>query len=342
MKNIAKKVAVAVLCCGVALSAAAFSACAEKREPLISGNFNTVATDEQSEAARALLYMTDVDSVYGAAGTAVYTKNIRTVSDGVISMSIGAVQDGQSMTVGANVDMNLDHIITIESTSDGYSARGTGTVDFSMSTTMESSEELPIDLNAKVSCKGKTYSDVLNLYIDGNMSSTVSGETQTLSGKYKVPVESGLGAMQGSDVAGDITEYLEMIDNEGTLIYVDETDAAMKIKISFDKESWVQKYGEMLEEMFSGSGLDAQTILDDLRFNRFDLYFEYDKETSALLGYGVDVNASLNTTATIDGVNAKLKLKTDFGSWMVTTDQEAGQLPDDLDSYQDTDLGGIM
>ena len=169
------------------------------------------------------------------------------------------------------------------------------------------------------------------MYINGTISGKDGTEEMSETGKF-VTSMGMLGA--GSQFGVDLSALSGLIGSEGVKFYIDDGETT-KVKISLDQDAWAAVYGDMLGGM-TGMGDVMEQMLDDVRFNRYDFYLEFDAN-DMLLGYGADIDVSLDTEITMEGNTATVKVVTKLSSWMVTTDTEAGELPSDLDDYVDMD-----
>ena len=333
MKNQIKKFVALLLCTGLVASVAALSACGDGRGAiLIEGDFSTEATTEQVAELKTLLADVDESDIMGSGTEENFNRNVRIYNDGEIEVGISAAGDGQTMDINILIDIYMDHTVTMAFTSESQSVRGTGTMDMSMKNesvfTEGSNEESEI---TEMSYKGDIYNDMQNMYINGTISGKDGTEEMSETGKF-VTSMGMLGA--GSQFGVDLSALSGLIGSEGVKFYIDDGETT-KVKVSLDQDAWAAVYGDMMGGM-TGMGDVMEQMLDDVRFNRYDFYLEFDAN-DMLLGYGADIDVSLDTEITMEGNTATVKVVTKLSSWMVTTDTEAGELPSDLDDYVDMD-----
>ena len=172
-----------------------------------------------------------------------------------------------------------------------------------------------------------------NMYINGTISGKDGTAEMSETGKF-VTSMGMLGA--GSQFGVDLSALSGLIGSEGVKFYIDDGETT-KVKISLDQDAWAAVYGDMKTGGMTGMGDVMEQMLDDVRFNRYDFYLEFDAN-DMLLGYGTDIDASVDTTVTVEGVSVQVYLGMDMSSWLVNTDRAAGQLPTDLDSYEDANM----
>ena len=333
MKNKAKKFVALLLCTGLVASVAALSACGDGRGAiLIEGDFSTEATTEQRAEVLEKVSSFSQHDMFEVEGEST-SRNVRMYSDGVIGMEMSASQEGMSMNYSMDMDVRADHTITIASEQD---VRGSGTMSFAMGMNVQitGAGADSMNENMEMSFSGNTYNDVSYMYIDGSMSVTASGQSATQDGKFKMDFNSIFDQVMGE--TSDLSMLLPYINGDGAAMFIDE-GTTTKLKISFDKNAWLEIYGSALENVAGDISAATEQLLDAMQFNCFDLYFELDAD-GALLGYGTDIDASVDTTVTVEGVSVQVYLGMDMSSWLVNTDRAAGQLPTDLDSYEDANM----
>ncbi len=333
--KMAKRCAVLALCAGLVASVAAFAACGDGNAVLIEGDFSTEATEEQVAELKTLLADVDESDVMGSGTEENFNRNVRIFNDGRIEMAVSARSDDQLVDINTLVDIYMDHTITMSFTSESQSVRGAGTMDMLMKSesTFKEGEEVQTE-GYEQAFKGNIYNDMDKMYLDGTISGTDGTEEISETGKFIV----SMGMLQvGTQMGVELSAVAELVDMEGVKFYIDEGETT-KVKISLSEDAWKIVYGDMLGGM-AGLGDMMTQIIDGISFNRYDFYLEFDAN-DALLGYGADIDVSINSEVAVEGATASVKVVTKLSTWMVTTDTEAGELPSDLDDYVSMDSIG--
>ena len=75
-----------------------------------------------------------------------------------------------------------------------------------------------------------------------------------------------------------------------------------------------------------------------MRFRRYDLYLDFDKDSGLLLGYGSVADVSADFTMQVEGVEVSVAFDIDYESWFLFSDKAADELPADLSEYTDISM----
>lgn len=312
------------------LSAVLIAACASVfvgcDRVYIEGDFSTPATAEEIAEVRSVL---NADGVgLGDEEAEGWTYGIRMIATGGTTMDIHA-NVGTSLTVDSRYDMDtdVDYATTFTKENGSLVARSGGDVKLSLTETSGDGSSL-------VSLDGSLYSEKGTSYLNGRleMSGVGSGRENDLSlkGKYIIPAGLSVGEMAGGfDIeSGDfvpqvVSMVLEVLDQTGSTVYIDDSGSEVKVKVSLNIDGYIQ----YLEDAYS-SVISAMNLQDALKFDTADYYFSYDKETKAFTGYGAVAKASFE----LENEGNSFAFRQNSAAWILVTDEPV-EAPSDLDSY---------
>lgn len=338
MKKLAKALLTLTLGAGIALSAAALSACGSSKEMLIDGDFSTQATEVQLTTLRGYVSDFNSDDLLGDTEAGGWRYNARYNASGSISASMNVSMEGQTAGMDLDTDVNYDHTISMANVDSGVSVRGSGNMSYGFNLSMSSPGEEDYRISAELD--GSSYNDEDYFYLNGsvNLNDNGSGQIQSTKVKFDLDMLFGNIFQTGSTSSGmivDISPALDALEAAGAAVYVDES-SSFKVKISLSSQGWAEMYAEAIEDFAGmvGSDIDLNVIANNTDFGHCDIYLDFNKDTGVLLGYGSSVDAEFGYSATVSGASVSVTYDMDIDSWFVSTDEEAGQLPSDLGEYQ--------